>query len=162
MLHCIAENGPVAQRQSVCLTRRMSEVRSLSGPSFLSSHTARRTTMTKAEAEKIIEAALAALPAAFRNKIDNLVITTLARPTAAQKRKFGAGLLGLYEGIPLSERGMNYSGAMPDKITLFYRSIEDSCDGPAAAARQLGHTLRHELAHHFGIDDARLRAKGNY
>ena len=118
--------------------------------------------MTKAEAEKIIEAALAELPAAFRDKIDNLVITTLARPTAAQRRKFGAGLLGLYEGIPLAERGMNYSGAMPDKITIFYRNVEAASDGPEAAARQLGHTLRHELAHHFGIDDARLRAKGNY
>jgi len=118
--------------------------------------------MTKAEAEKIIEAALAELPLAFRNKMDNLVITTLARPNAAQKRKFGAGLLGLYEGIPLSDRGMNYSGVMPDKITIFYRSIENASSGPEAAARQLAHTLRHELAHHFGIDDARLRAKGNY
>ena len=57
---------------------------------------------------------------------------------------------------------MNYSGVMPDKITLFYRSIEEDSNGPEDAAQKLGHTLRHELAHHFGIDDARLRAKGNY
>jgi len=118
--------------------------------------------MTKEEAERILEAALAGLPRVFRDRMENLVITLRARPTPAQKRRFGAGLLGLYEGVPLSKRGMYYSGVMPDKITIFYRSIEDSSSGPDAASRQLAHTLRHELAHHFGIDDARLRAKGNY
>jgi len=118
--------------------------------------------MTKTQVERILEQALSRLPLYFRRKIDNLVIVAQARPTAAQRRKYGARLLGLYEGVPLPERGQNYSGAMPDKITIFYRNIEEDSTDARAVDERLSHTLRHELAHYFGIDDARLLAKGNY
>ena len=119
--------------------------------------------MTKPEAEEIIEAAIAGLPAVFRNKMDNLVIIAQARPNPAQLRRYGKNLLGLYEGVPLSKRGTYYSGVMPDKITIFYRNIADYCKSTGIAPETaVAHPVRHEIAHHFGIDDVRLRATGNY
>jgi predicted Zn-dependent protease with MMP-like domain len=73
------------------------------------------------------------------------------------------GLLGLYQGIPLTERGNDYTWALPDRITLFRRPIEHAA-GPDAAAirRAVAHTVVHEVAHHFGISDERLRELDRY
>ncbi|NLO92336.1 MAG: metallopeptidase family protein [Elusimicrobia bacterium] len=95
--------------------------------------------------------------------MDNVVIVAQPRPTPAQARRHARSLLGLYEGVPLSKRGASYSGVMPDKITIFYRNIADYCKTTGAdQVNTVAHTVRHEIAHHFGIDDARLRATGNY
>ena len=68
------------------------------------------------------------------------------------------GLLGLYEGIPLSQRGVGYAGVVPDRITLFRRNIEREARGIGGPAeRDRPHTVVHEIAHHFGISDERLR-----
>ncbi|HAN03672.1 MAG: hypothetical protein A2X29_00560 [Elusimicrobia bacterium GWA2_64_40] len=112
--------------------------------------------------EKLVEEAVKKLPREFRARLDNVVIAVAAAPTRAQERRFGRGLLGLYEGIPLSGRGTSYSGVMPDKITLFMDNI---AAGRASEAKLLGairHTLLHEIAHHFGMDDDELIEKGLY
>jgi len=70
------------------------------------------------------------------------------------------GLLGLYEGIPLTER-FEYGGmALPDRITVFRRAICSSCSDEAEVVEQVRVTVVHEVAHHFGIDDDRLADLG--
>jgi predicted Zn-dependent protease with MMP-like domain len=71
-------------------------------------------------------------------------------------------LLGLYEGVPLSKRTHQYGLVMPDKISLFRGNIERACRTKKAMKRAIRHTVQHELAHHFGIDDDRLEDLGIY
>ena len=115
--------------------------------------------MTLEEFEELTARALKRLPREFRSRLDNVVMIVKTAPDPAQVRRFGAGLLGLYEGVPLSERGRSYSGVMPDKITLFKDNIEASA-GPAGVERKIRHTVMHEIAHHFGMDDAAIRDLG--
>lgn len=118
--------------------------------------------MTTEEFEELAAAAIKKLPKEFRGRLDNVVVLVKAAPTKTQGRRFGPGLLGLYEGIPLSERGSFYSGAMPDKITLFKDNLEDGARDAKAVAARIRHTLLHEIAHHFGMDDDELIEKGLY
>lgn len=100
------------------------------------------------------------LPRRFRDAVVNMVITVKEFPTRAQDREFGEGLMGLYEGVPLDERGTDYSGVMPDKITLFRGNLEGG--SRKAVAARVRHTLMHELAHYFGMDDDELIEKDLY
>jgi predicted Zn-dependent protease with MMP-like domain len=73
------------------------------------------------------------------------------------------GLLGLYHGVPLSARGTHYAGALPDRITLYRVPIERQARGSEDRLRRIiAHTVAHEVAHHFGISDDRLREIGAY
>jgi len=118
--------------------------------------------VTLEEFEKETAAALERLPPEWRARLENVVVTVAARPTAAQERRFGRGLLGLYEGVPLPERAQGYSGAMPDKITLFKDNLEAGCRNAAGLRRAVRHTVMHELAHYFGMTDEELKEKGLY
>jgi len=70
------------------------------------------------------------------------------------------GLLGLYEGIPLTERSDSYAGVLPDRITIYRRPLCRLCGGEAQLVTQVRVTVVHEVAHHFGIDDDRLQELG--
>jgi len=70
------------------------------------------------------------------------------------------GLLGLYQGVPLTSRGAHYAGALPDRITIFRRAICAVCSTEDEVVDQVRRTVVHEVAHHFGIGDARLRELG--
>lgn len=70
------------------------------------------------------------------------------------------GLLGLYEGIPLTSRTTGYAGVLPDRITIYHRAICAICDTEAEVVEQVRRTVIHEVGHHFGISDARLRELG--
>lgn len=118
--------------------------------------------MTQEEFEKLTAKAIKGLAREFRERLDNVVVTVRAVPTREQERRFGRGLLGLYEGVPLPERGTWYSGAMPDKITLFKRNIEQDCATARETELKIRHTIMHEVAHHFGMDDDELLRKGLY
>ena len=118
--------------------------------------------MTIDEFERVMAVAIRALPAFFKERMINVVVIVRARPAAAQAKKFSRGLLGLYEGVPLLDRGHFYSGAMPDKITIFQKNIETRCSGPEEIEKEVRHVVMHEIAHHFGITDEELRAKGLY
>lgn len=118
--------------------------------------------MTNREFEKLADAALSGLPPFFSDKLSNIVITVRAAPAAAQVRRFGSGLLGLYEGVPLLNRNTGYSGVMPDKITLFRKNIEAAGKDEAGIIAEVRHVVMHEIAHHFGMTDAELRQKGLY
>ena len=82
------------------------------------------------------------------------------RPTAGQLTESGIKssetLLGLYEGIPLTERGRRYGLVTPDKITIFQKPIEATCRNDAEVKTEIRRVVQHEIAHHFGISDARL------
>ena len=118
--------------------------------------------MTTEEFEKLADKAVKGLPKFFKNKMQNVVVTVALSPDRAQERRFGRGLLGLYEGIPLLDRGTYYSGAMPDKITIFQKNIEARCPDPEEMEKEVRHVVMHEIAHHFGITDDELRRKGLY
>ena len=115
--------------------------------------------MTLEDFEKETAAAIRALPVFFRERLDNVSVLVRARPSAAQVKRFGRGLQGLYEGVPQPDRGQSYSGAMPDKITLFKENIEAAGGG---LRREIRNVLMHEIAHHFGMDDEELLRKGLY
>ncbi len=95
--------------------------------------------------------AVDALPQWVRDTLDNVEIFVEDEPPP------GSHLLGLYQGVPLSARGGHYSGALPDRITLFAGPIVRQAGGSEAKLRAIvGHTVAHEIAHHFGITDERL------
>jgi len=116
--------------------------------------------MTSEEFEKLADKAVKGLPKFFKNKMQNIVVVVAGSPDRAQERRFGRGLLGLYEGVPLLDRGTYYSGAMPDKITIFQKNIEAQCHDPEELEGEVRHVVMHEIAHHFGLDEARLRELG--
>lgn len=112
--------------------------------------------MANEEFEKLIIKALEDIPKFFKEKIDNVDIVVEDWPTQEQSR--GRLLLGLYQGIPKTSRGRGYTMALPDKITIFKGPIELVSHGREEVIKNVViDTVQHEIAHHFGISDARLR-----
>jgi predicted Zn-dependent protease with MMP-like domain len=104
---------------------------------------------------RLVDAAIDALPAEFRGRLDSVAIVVEDEPTAGQLVSVAAGgLFGLYEGVPRTRWGAD-SAAVPSKITIFRGSLERAYTGAALAAA-VEDVVRHEVAHHLGIDDRRL------
>ena len=98
------------------------------------------------------------LPEWVHEAMDNVEVFVEDLPPADEP-----GLLGLYHGVPLSKRGNYYAGALPDHITLYRAPIEQIARGNDERLRRIiAHTVAHEVAHHFGISDDRLREIGAY
>ena len=118
------------------------------------------------EFHALVKEALDSLPDFFREKLSNVEVLVADWPTPAEVRAAGARsryeLLGLYQGIPLTHRTGNYTMVLPDKITIYRMPIERICRSRRAIVRQVRRTVLHELAHHFGISDDRLRELGAY
>ena len=117
--------------------------------------------------EMLVEEALAEIPQALWTAIDNVAVMVEEWPTPGQMAsvQLGTGhlLLGLYEGVPLTVRSQSYNLSPPDKITIFRGPILRICSPDETAIRnQVRRTVLHEIAHHFGISDARLREIGAY
>lgn len=110
--------------------------------------------------ERLVADALDGLPDAILRMLDNVAVVVADEPTAHQMERVGLGadevLLGLYEGIPLTERTSGYGAVLPDKVTIFQRAIEDECETEDELVDAVRHTVVHELAHHLGISDERL------
>lgn len=110
--------------------------------------------------------AIEALPDYFRARLDNVEI--VVEPYADQHtlRVAGVqqplGLLGFYHGVPQPHRSQGYTLVLPDKISLYQRPIEMRCKTLADIKALVLHVLEHEIAHHFGIDDNKLREIGAY
>ena len=101
--------------------------------------------------EQLVRDALDSLPDDMRGLMSNVAVVTEDEPPAGQP------LLGLYQGVPLTRRTTNYSGALPDKITIFRGPLERIYGGdPAVLRREVKRVVLHEVAHHFGISDERL------
>lgn len=104
---------------------------------------------------ELVEHAFDAVPDELVALLDNVVlfIEDDAPPEAPD-------LLGLYDGIPLTERDSMYGGAMPDRILVFRNPILAMCESEAEVTEEIAITVVHEIAHHFGIDDERLHDLG--
>jgi predicted Zn-dependent protease with MMP-like domain len=111
--------------------------------------------LTEAEFEGLVSDALDRIPAELATVMDNVVILVEDEPSADTP-----GLLGLYEGTPLTERGGWYSGVLPDTIRLFRLPILRMCQTRDDAVEEVLVTVVHEIAHHFGIDDDKLAELG--
>ena len=105
--------------------------------------------------EQEVELVLAGLPDWVKERMDNVYVVVERRPTRRQDPT-GEGLLGLYEGVPLTRRGRGYGMVLPDKITIFQKPIEARCRDESEIAAEVQRVVKHEIAHHFGISDARL------
>jgi predicted Zn-dependent protease with MMP-like domain len=118
--------------------------------------------MDREKFEAQVAQAVEDLPEEFRERLANIDVVVEDAPSRYQLRstevKQGYTLLGLYEGVPLTQRHSSYGMVTPDKITIFQKPIEAVCAGrPESALREeIQKVVRHEIAHHFGIGDARL------
>lgn len=101
--------------------------------------------------ERVVRETLASLPSELRDQISNVDVVVEDEPPDGQP------LLGLYQGVPLTRRGSGYAGVLPDKITIYRGPLERIYGNDVAVLRdRIRHVVLHEVAHHFGISDARL------
>jgi predicted Zn-dependent protease with MMP-like domain len=110
--------------------------------------------------EAIIAEAMDTLPERFLAHVNNVAIVWADDPTPEQRVKQKLSpyqtLFGLYEGIPLTQRGNGYNLVLPDKITIFKNPIVHYAHDLEGVKRQVKHTLWHEIAHHYGLDHDRI------
>ena len=111
--------------------------------------------MAAEEFEALVGQALDAIPAELFALMENCVVLVEDEPPADLP-----GLLGLYDGVPLTERGEFYAGVLPDRILIFRVPILAICETHEDVVEEVHITVVHEIAHHFGIDDDRLHELG--
>ena len=116
--------------------------------------------MNDEEFMALVEAGVAALPAGVRKQIENVAFVIADEPTPEQAEELHLDshttLFGLYEGVPRTSRSVYYQ-ALPDKITIFKNPILSVYDDPDDIAACVEHTVWHEVAHHFGMDESAVR-----
>lgn len=104
--------------------------------------------------EELVSDALDHIPAKLAAAIDNVVVLV------EDRNPDEPDLLGLYEGIALTERDTSYAGSLPDAITIYRDALLDVCETEDDVVEEVAVTVIHEIAHHFGIDDERLHELG--
>ncbi len=116
--------------------------------------------LTDEQFDTLITRAMDELPQEYIKGLDNVAIVMADEPTEEQKIKMKlrdhAILLGLYEGIPLTQRGAGYTFVLPDKITLFKHSILRVVRNDDELFEQIKRTLWHEIAHYYGLNHAQM------
>jgi len=121
--------------------------------------------MDKERFEWLVAEVVDSLPDEFRTKLENIDVVVQDEPTPGQLAdiglKRGETLLGLYQGVPLTKRSRHYGMVVPDKITIFQKPIEIRCKNDIEVKAEIKRVVQHEIAHHFGIGDARLRQLEN-
>jgi predicted Zn-dependent protease with MMP-like domain len=105
-----------------------------------------------------VSAAIDRIPQRFARAMSNIAIVVEDAATADMLAELEMGpdeeLFGLYEGTPLPERTWGYGNALPDRVTLFQRTIEEACEGDEdCIVMEIGDTLIHELGHYFGMSE---------
>jgi predicted Zn-dependent protease with MMP-like domain len=122
--------------------------------------------MNQRDFESVVQQVLSELPSDLRQKIMNVAI--VVEESADDETLELAGvddpydLFGFYEGVPLTERTTAYGLVPPDKISIYRQPILAACRNAKEIRAMIGETLRHEIAHYFGIDDERLEELGAY
>jgi predicted Zn-dependent protease with MMP-like domain len=111
--------------------------------------------MNRDRFEELVGEALDEVPEELLKVMSNVVILVEDDPPSDDPE-----LLGLYEGHALTSRGWDYSGVLPDRITIYRRPILRICDNEGDVVDEVAITVVHEIAHHFGIDDDRLHELG--
>lgn len=117
--------------------------------------------MEKEKFEALIARAIENLPPEFQRKLENVDIVVEDWPTPEQLRRaqhiHPTQLLGLYQGVPQTRRGRGYGLVLPDKISIFQKPIEAQCRFGDEIEAKIEEVVRHEIAHHFGLDEETLR-----
>ena len=117
--------------------------------------------MDRERFEWLVAGAVDDLPEEFLSRLENIDVVVESHPTHYQQSKarlsHNQTLLGLYEGVPLTKRGTHYGLVPPDKITIFQKPIETRCRYDDEIVAEIQRVVKHEIAHHFGISDARLQ-----
>lgn len=120
--------------------------------------------LSREEFTELVQQALDDVPDEFLEKLENVYITVEDYPSREDLQNTQAApgrLLGIYHGVPLGQRSPFSSGlAMPDRITIFQRNLEKFAHSREEIVLQVRRTVLHEIAHHFGISDQRLRELG--
>lgn len=111
--------------------------------------------MSRERFEELVSEALDDVPAELMRLMDNVVV--LVEDDAPDE---DPDLLGLYEGHALTDRGWNYAGVLPDRITIYRNPTLSVCESEDDVVEEVAVTVVHEIAHHFGIDDHRLHELG--
>ena len=118
--------------------------------------------MTADEFDRLVERACAKIPGRFRRRMANIAIIVETEPSGEQLRASkvpaGSTLLGLYRGRPLTARSVSDGFAMPDQIVIFQGPHERLARDPAHLQKLVDETVWHEVAHYFGMDEARVRS----
>ncbi|MCA1672112.1 MAG: metallopeptidase family protein [Actinobacteria bacterium] len=104
--------------------------------------------------EELVAEALDLIPAELAAAMDNIVVLV------ERRNPDEPGLLGLYEGIALTERDSHYGGVLPDRITVYRDALLDICEDEQQLVEEVAVTVVHEVAHHFGIPEHRLHELG--
>lgn len=117
--------------------------------------------MERATFEALVMKAVDGLPPEFQSRLENVDIVVEDWPTPTELGRGRpirrTGLLGLYQGVPQTRRGRGYGLVLPDKISIFQKPIEAQCRTGSDIEAKIAEVVRHEIAHHFGIDDETLR-----
>jgi predicted Zn-dependent protease with MMP-like domain len=121
--------------------------------------------MDRARFEALVGEALDEIPEPFQKYLEQVAVVIEDEPPAELLREMGMEprcetLFGLYEGTPLAERALDGTGALPDRITIFYRPLVRTFRTPGAIRREIGKTVVHEIAHCFGLEDDAIEAEG--
>jgi len=116
--------------------------------------------------EQLVMLAIENLPKVFKDALENVDVVIEDAPTPQQSKaidtSYGNLVLGLYQGVPLVKRSQHYGMVMPDKVSIFKKNIEKIYKTDEDVVRVVTHTVQHELAHHLGISDERLKELGIY
>ena len=120
--------------------------------------------VSRAQFAELVERALAELPRRFAQFLEEVPVEIRDRSTAAQRRRAGVErdslLLGLYQGVPRTERSVEHSGVIPDVIYIFQEDVELASDSEQDLVDQVRITVLHEIGHHFGLDEDDLGELG--
>jgi predicted Zn-dependent protease with MMP-like domain len=120
--------------------------------------------LSRQEFQRLVSQAIASLPPPVLRRMENVEIVVEDRPTIEELALAGVKppetLFGLYTGTPLTERGTAYGLVLPDKITLYQRSIEEVCRTKRQVREEIRITLMHEIGHHFGLSEDELGDAG--
>jgi len=116
--------------------------------------------MEKRKFKKLVTEAIEELPKSFKEKMENVYVVVEDFPSREimkqQKLRSAFNILGLYQGIPLKTRGLSYTNVLPDKITIYQKSIESICDDEIQVRKRIKEVLMHEVGHHFGFNEKEL------
>ena len=120
--------------------------------------------LSKTDFVHLVRLALQDVPSAFAQYLDEVVVEVQPMPDPQDCQAVGVDdprdLLGLYHGTPLTERGVDYAEALPDRILLFQRNIERLCDTRAEVIQEVRKTVLHEIGHFFGLEEDELEGLG--
>ena len=116
--------------------------------------------MNRREFEKLVAEATTLIPARFRREMKNLAVVVEDEPSAELLAEMEIeppdSLYGLYQGTPLTERTWGFGNALPDRITIYQRPIEEDCEDEDEMRAVIGETLIHEVGHYFGLSEEEI------